>query len=767
MAIREYSIEEREGLLKALREAFEEYYKNSEKRRLSLNKSKQELGSDFFRQLDDDSKKGNVEKGYTIARSVLESFFKDETKKSFNDKTPVKINALISFYNQHVYDIEHKEPRVKEKIEEKEVLRELVNDEKENKENKVLDRGNDETPLTDVPIKKYQESFIWWKHLSIPIAILSIGLLAFFGIQNYSGKQDKIAKERIIVENANEQSKSRAILLSDIYKFIIDELDGYLDDSKKRLSEGLIGKIIALTKSLTPYEYKKDGQIVKYSPQRAELFSRLIRLDLNENDYHKIFKGSDFSFSDFSNMDLSNIDLVRLIHGLEGSFGMNSQLLITSVVRPNLSSSFFGNCNLTNARLFGNFNNSDFSGARIENTFFDWSEAKNANFSNGRMVMHVEHSDFRHSNFQNNILYGFFKDSDFRGVIFDGSTFYPFDAAVNPYLDKENPVENVLYNGNGDIFHNTFLSSGQTMTRYRFEMLDTKNSFGGYLARSFFKEEYKTEDGSWTQSIIVPIDLLRANKGKDTAIIDPRFHFIEKDHSLRDFLEEWKNNYAGINNYIVRTNDNFNPDNCKVSRSTHIFSNNIIHIKVDTMHVVSSKDSYCYRFERKSKPYCPNIVALGEIEPPASFHNCKFFGAISGTKMMGVSFKGSYFNSVFFNNSELFDVDMRNTTGNFYLDSATVLDRIKIDRGSFLSSLKQQKNKILKSKFEVAGDSLSLQAYLEQKKIGKMIWSIDIQNALEKFRSILQMEKRLFTLENGKDYYVCDSLYLTQKKWSH
>jgi hypothetical protein len=114
MAVREYSIQERDGLLKDLRKAFEEYYKNSGKKHFSLNKSKQELKSDFFRQLDDDSKKGNVEKGYTIARSVLESFFKDQTKKSFNDKTPVKINALINFYNEHVYDSEKNEPRAKE-----------------------------------------------------------------------------------------------------------------------------------------------------------------------------------------------------------------------------------------------------------------------------------------------------------------------------------------------------------------------------------------------------------------------------------------------------------------------------------------------------------------------------------------------------------------------------------------------------------------------------------------------------------------------------
>ncbi|MFV0571715.1 MAG: hypothetical protein ACK5M1_04680 [Xanthomarina gelatinilytica] len=114
MATREYSAGERDELLQALREAFEEYYIQSEIKHLSLGRTKRELGSDFFRKLDSDSNKKNVEEEFTISRSTLESFFKDEERTTFSDKNSIKINALINFYSQNIFDTETKEALPKE-----------------------------------------------------------------------------------------------------------------------------------------------------------------------------------------------------------------------------------------------------------------------------------------------------------------------------------------------------------------------------------------------------------------------------------------------------------------------------------------------------------------------------------------------------------------------------------------------------------------------------------------------------------------------------
>lgn len=130
MATRKYSSEERDELLSRLREAFEGYYVNSDFKHLSLGKSKEELGSKFFRKLGSDSNKENIELEFTISRSTLEPFFKNDDKDVFSDTNSTKINALINFYSQHVFDPKTKETKLRKDLAKQESLDSISNDSK-------------------------------------------------------------------------------------------------------------------------------------------------------------------------------------------------------------------------------------------------------------------------------------------------------------------------------------------------------------------------------------------------------------------------------------------------------------------------------------------------------------------------------------------------------------------------------------------------------------------------------------------------------------
>jgi len=108
MAVKEYSTDEIHEILESLVLAFKHYYKNSDFKNLIDEESDEKPNSAFFRRLDTDGKDSTIEEDFRISRSTLEPFFNDDERRKFNDKTHIKIQALIHFYESHIYLPEEK-----------------------------------------------------------------------------------------------------------------------------------------------------------------------------------------------------------------------------------------------------------------------------------------------------------------------------------------------------------------------------------------------------------------------------------------------------------------------------------------------------------------------------------------------------------------------------------------------------------------------------------------------------------------------------------
>lgn len=100
----EISLKEAKTLFDKLVLSFKHCYQNSFHKEQCKDITMENASSTFFRKLALDSKDDLMLEDLNLSKNTLIKFFQNKDKRSFNVKTKIKINRLITFYDQHIYN---------------------------------------------------------------------------------------------------------------------------------------------------------------------------------------------------------------------------------------------------------------------------------------------------------------------------------------------------------------------------------------------------------------------------------------------------------------------------------------------------------------------------------------------------------------------------------------------------------------------------------------------------------------------------------------
>lgn len=191
-------------------------------------------------------------------------------------------------------------------------------------------------------------------------------------------KQNKKIEVQNHLTEASRRS-SQMFIMSDVLSDINTEL---VTRSNKKLSDPLVGRIIALSRSMKPYRYIKNGVLIDtpISPERGQLLISLCRSKINSAFFSdEILQESDFTEAELtaSNLFSANLKDVTLD---------NSNLRDSDFVNINFSNASLKNCNFQNVDLTdstlrnANLSNSDLRFANLK-----FAELNGANLSNVKL----------------------------------------------------------------------------------------------------------------------------------------------------------------------------------------------------------------------------------------------------------------------------------------------------------------------------------------------------------------------------------------------
>jgi uncharacterized protein YjbI with pentapeptide repeats len=624
------------------------------------------------------------------------------------------------------------------------------------------------------------------------IGIVIVGLYINSTIQKKTAQEQKILQERNIIENAKEKSSSRTVLLSDIYSTINKELkEDYNNDGIKNLSEELIGRIISLSGSLTPYEYKRDSTIVKYSPERAGLFNSLIRYKLSIKSYQSIFNEADFSFSDFSGLDFSKLDLIRLVNGFQGSAFNDVQLLVSVAKRPNFKNSSFKKTNLNDSKLFGDFSGSNFIGAKLDNVIFNWTKASGVDFGRNNFTIKIFNSDFSNSNFKGSTLYCTIENSDLRGANFNYCTFYDYSKSY----DKNASKTSNSYSPFNNTFSNVFLSPDDLFYEFKFDVHEANKEHEEYVITSLennskIKKKPKTEIEYLARSFLisnhyeknrkyyfaqVPIDLLKLPNGKEKAILGKHFSLIGRNFDINNFIEEWKKGTDKFHTYIIRSNDLYYDAPFIIDDSRKIlYSKGEITVVKDTLYINSGKTFHDFNSSKNNDNFkqCCNPRLIKSEKKATSFKNAEFNGITFKTKISNVSFEGSTFTNSYFYDSELYNVDFKKVKGFIFLKGQFKFDSLKVDKNFAWFSIPKIKDSILNIKHNFPQNNYTLRDHLsalEKAPKKQSLYdyplgysSVELSTLYTRFNIIENISKRILfhDISSSKEIIIRDKNYI-------
>lgn len=124
--------------------------------------------------------------------------------------------------------------------------------------------------------------------------------------------QNSRLDQQTYLQEAGRRS-SLVFLFSNIMDAIDKELkDDYGQDSIRNLSPQLIGRIIALSTRLKPYQYLDGDTLIgkPLSPERGQLLVSLVESQLDSNTYGQIFWKGRFEFAVLKEINLEDANLI-------------------------------------------------------------------------------------------------------------------------------------------------------------------------------------------------------------------------------------------------------------------------------------------------------------------------------------------------------------------------------------------------------------------------------------------------------------------------
>ena len=147
------------------------------------------------------------------------------------------------------------------------------------------------------------------------------------------------------------------------------------------LSPQIIGRVVALSKSLRPYRYLQGDSLVAHeiSPERGQLLISIVNSQIDNSSLLRIFQFADFSFADLQDAVLSGEFLsgINLNHSnLIGATLDETDLSRADLSGANLYDAVFARANLREAR---------FRQSNLTNAYFESADLSQANFYGATM----------------------------------------------------------------------------------------------------------------------------------------------------------------------------------------------------------------------------------------------------------------------------------------------------------------------------------------------------------------------------------------------
>lgn len=230
-------------------------------------------------------------------------------------------------------------------------------------------------------------SVIFYRLTRVWLIILLVSLLPIILLyqQNKILRQQSELIANQITESQNSnlliEAERRNSLMSNL-NVILTQISNELEISDNgELSDNLIGQICALSITLKPYKFLKNGlpSDIELSPERGELLLFLLNSELNETTLSKIYKRGNFEKADLSDYSLSNFKLDHI--NLSGADLSNSDLSFTSLKLARLVNTNFYNSNLSYTDFSDAYLlSSNFNQSMLNKTNFYHSKAASPNF---------------------------------------------------------------------------------------------------------------------------------------------------------------------------------------------------------------------------------------------------------------------------------------------------------------------------------------------------------------------------------------------------
>ncbi|MFY0630628.1 MAG: pentapeptide repeat-containing protein [Flavobacteriaceae bacterium] len=246
------------------------------------------------------------------------------------------------------------------------------------------------------PRRKASGRAVLWFFLSPPVLVVgSVGVMSLYFMYKQTDLLDnqnklfEVQNERIIQQTHLAEASRRSSQMF-IMGEVLSDINTELEDkgnTKRILSNTLVGRIISLSKAMKPYRYLENDSLIEnpLSPERGQLLLSLYESEMDSTFFiDRIVKKSDFSYAELSTSILGKISLdsINLSHvnlekailiranmnnaNLSGANLTRAYMVKASLIGANLSNTNLQNANFKDADLKG----VNLRGAQLTDTYF-------------------------------------------------------------------------------------------------------------------------------------------------------------------------------------------------------------------------------------------------------------------------------------------------------------------------------------------------------------------------------------------------------------
>jgi len=334
----------------------------------------------------------------------------------------------------------------------------------------------------------FNKIFAWYTWMSFRRWILLIFQMLFVGFGGMLGtmllyNQNKLlTQQNMLLQNQNyrldqqtylqeaERRSSLIFLMGNLLDAIDDDLKEDIGQPGVRdLSPQIIGRVVALSKSLRPYRYLESDSLVarELSPERGHLLISLVNSQIDNGSLRRIFQYSDFSFADLKDVVLSGEFLsgINLSHAdLRGATLDETDLSRADLSGADLSDAILARANLQEAR---------FRQTLLTNAYFESADLSQANFYGAKMrSANLSGSKLQRTHFTNadlseaNLMGATILRTGFDQTILDSTVVDSMDWLSNLPVVGQDSVRGLNY-----LIYNYKVDSIRSHSRIRFLLL--------------------------------------------------------------------------------------------------------------------------------------------------------------------------------------------------------------------------------------------------------------------------------------------------------